>query len=50
MPNIIDRGVDMEKKEYCSPEVEIITFSSKDVITKSYVGGEVIITPDDQFR
>ena len=38
-----------EKREYCSPEVEVVTLSSQDVITSSPLGGGVIITPDDNF-
>ena len=39
----------MEKKEYRSPELEIVTLSDNDIITASNPGGGVIITPDDNF-
>ena len=42
-------GEIMEKKEYCSPEMEIIKLSCRDVITESEIGGGIIITPDDEF-
>ena len=39
----------MEKKEYCSPQMEIIKLSYRDVITESELGGGIIVTPEDEF-
>lgn len=47
--NIIDGGQKMDKKEYFTPEFDVILLSQRDVITESEVGGGIIITPDDEF-